>query len=119
MRNYPVTLISAVDTSSQTGSPVFVGQAYSASLTAIFKDVTATGTVQLYGSNEMPVGNPQTYVPSAGSFAVITGAATTAVAGVAPAIILANLPFQYIKAIYTRTGGGSSTILVNATILGI
>lgn len=119
MRNVPVTMVNAVDTSTQTGAPVFVGQQVAASFTAVFGDVTAAGTVKIQGSNEFPVGDPSKYVPSNGSFADIPSATSTIASGVGPAIIISSLSFQFIRAVFTYTSGGSSTVLVNGSLLSL
>lgn len=119
MRNYPVTIISAVDTASLTGSGFFVGQAVAASFTCIFGDATAAGTVKLQGSNTIPVGDPNSFQPLTGSYADIPSATSTIATGVGPAIVLTTMNFQYIRAVYTRTGGGSTTFTVNMSALGV
>jgi hypothetical protein len=117
MRNVPVTLIQAVDTSTQTGAPIFVGQEFCASFTPVFGDSTVAGTVQIQGSNEIPIGDPAKYVPSNASFCNIPNATSTITSGVGPAIILNTAPFQFIRAVFTYTSGGNSTILVNGSLL--
>lgn len=115
--NVPVTMINAVDTTTQTGAPVFVGQIFSGSFTSTFGDNTAAGTIKIQGSNETaPRSNLGTYVPSDASFNDIPNATSTVAAGSGPAIVLPTLNFQYIRAIYTRASGGSTTIRVLATL---
>jgi hypothetical protein len=119
MRNVPVTLINAVDTSTQTGAPIFAGQYVQGSFTSIFGDVTAAGTVTIQGSNAIPVGAPDKFVPPNNTFSVITGASATIASGVGPAIVLPTMNFQYIRAVFAYSSGGSSTVLVNATLLNV
>lgn len=119
MRNVPVSLINAVDTATQTGAPVFVGQGVAGSFTSVFGDNTAAGTVTIQGSNEPAVGDPTKYVPSNSSFSVITGASSTIASGVGPAIVLQTMNFQYIRAVFTYSSGGSSTVRVNASVLSV
>lgn len=114
-----MTLINAVDTTTQTGAPIFAGQQIAGSFTSVFGDVTAVGVVKIQGSNELPVGDPSKYVPSNASFSDIPNATSTITSGVGPAIVIASLTFQYIRAIYTSTSGGSSTVRVNATLLTV
>ncbi len=120
MRNIPITLINAVDTATQTGAPAFVGQGVAASITCVFGDTTAVGTIQIQGSNEAPASQDVSkYVPSNGSFNNIPNATSAVSAGVGPAIVLATMNFQYIRAVYTRTSGGSSTVLVSCSFLSV
>lgn len=112
-------MINAVDTATQTGPPVFAGEKVSASFTAVFGDVTAAGTVKIQESNEIPVGDPSKYVPSNGSFADIPSATSTIASGVGPAIVLTTLCCQYVRAVFTSTSGGSSTVVVNGSFLSV
>jgi hypothetical protein len=117
MRNVPVNMINAVDTVTQTGPHVFVGEVVSASFTSIFGDTTAAGTVQIQISNIPPVGDPSKFVPPNSSFSNYPGASSTITAGVGSAIVLTTLCSQYVRAVFTYTSGGSSTVVVNATFL--
>lgn len=119
MRNYPVQMLNAADTASQTGAGVFVGQAVAASFTSVFGDTGAAGTIKIQGSNEIPVGAPASYIPSAGSWNDIPSATSTIASGVGPAIVLQTMNFQYVRVVYTRVSGGSSTVTVNMTALGV
>lgn len=120
MRNYPVQMLNAINTISQTGSAVFVGQEVQASFTAVNGDTAAGGTLKIQGSNEAPVGlPPNQYIPSNTSFCDIPNATSTIASGVGPAIVIPSLSFQYIRVIYTSTDAGNSKIIVNATLLAV
>lgn len=119
MRNYPVLILNDVDTGSKTGDGIFVGQAVAASFSCIFGDATAAGTVKIQGSNEPPVGDPAAYTPTTASFADITNATSAIASGVGPAIVLTTMNFQYIRAVFTRSGGGSTTVKVYMSALGV
>ena len=119
MRNYPVSVLNKPNSQTQTGDAIWVGQSVAASFTALNGDATAAGTLKIQGSNEIPVGSPDKYVPSSASFADIPSATSAIAAGIGPAIVLATMNFQYIRAVYTRSGGGSTTILVNMSALAV
>lgn len=119
MRNYPVLVLSAVDTATQTGGAIYAVQAVAASFVAIFGDVTAAGTLKVQGNNDIPVGSPVTFVPSTAGWSDIPNATSTIASGVGPAIILPTMNFQYIRVVYTRSSGGSTTVVVNASFLGV
>jgi len=116
MRNSQVKILSAGDTSSQTGSSYFTGQLVSASFAPVFGDVTAAGTLKIQCSNDVPVGAPQSFIPT--NWSDIPNATSTIVAGVGPAIVIPNMCFGWIRAVYTRASGGSSTVVVNMNQLG-
>lgn len=112
MRNSQQTILSAIDTASQTGAAIDVGQIVSASFVPSFGDVTAAGTVRIQCSNDAPNARYlDIFVPT--NWADVPNATSTIVAGVGPAIVIPNMCFSYIRAVYTRTGGGSTTIVVN------
>lgn len=119
MRNVPIQILSAVDTATITGAAIFSGQYISASFNAIFGDATAAGTIKIQASNESPVGDPKSYTPSATSWSDVPNATSTIASGAGPMIPTQNITFQYIRAVYTRTSGGSTTFVVNATFLSV
>lgn len=118
MRNSVVTILDAADTASQTGSSVNVNQVVSASFQPIFGDVTAAGTVKLQASNDLPPQGQQfPFVPT--NWADIPNATSAITAGVGSMIVIGNMCFQSIRAVYTRTSGGSSTVVVKMNALSI
>lgn len=118
MRNAVVTVLSAPDTASATGSGFNVNQAVSASFVSVFGDATAAGTLKIQASNDFPIaGELAPFTPT--NWADIPNATSTAVAGVAPTIVIANMCFQFIRLVYTRTGGGTTTVSVNMNYLSI
>lgn len=117
MRNLPVRVLSGVDTATQTGSAIWVGQEIAASFVGSFGDVTANGTIKIQGSNDIPVGAPAQFTPT--NFNDIPNATSTVTLGVCQAIVLPSMNFQYIRVIYTRTSGGSTTVVVNMSALGV
>lgn len=117
MRNVPVQILSGDDSADITGAPVFVGQAVAASFIPVFADTSATGSVKIRGSNEIPVGDPGKYVPSAASFADVPNATSAIASGVGPAIVLTTMNFQYVRAVFTHSGGGTTMGTVNMTAL--
>jgi hypothetical protein len=119
MRNVPVNILSANSDATRTGAAIFVGQYVAASFTCVFVDATAGGTVKIQGSNDLPVGEPSAYTPATASWSDITSATSTIASGVGPAIVLAAMNFQYIRAVFTRTGGGASNFTVNMSALAV
>lgn len=118
MRNAQVNIMSAADNVTQTGSAFDVGQAVSASFVPSFGDATAAGTVKIQCSNDGSNARyTDTFVPT--NWADIPNATSTVVAGVGPAIVIPNMCFSYIRAVYTRTSGGSTTININMNVLSI
>jgi hypothetical protein len=116
MRNECITILSAVDTSSQNGSAINANQLVSASFQPIFGDVTAAGTVKIQFSNDNP-GTAYNFTPT--NWTDIPNATSAIASGVGPGIVIANMAFQFIRAVYTRTGGGSTTVIVNMNAIGV
>jgi len=126
MRNSQVTILSAPDTASQTSIAYDAGQMIAASFVAAFGDVTAVGTLQIQGSNDNPAISGYRQGAADGSvhfvptnWANIPNATSVVAAGVAPAILIPAMCFSYIRAVYTHSSGGSSTILINMNQLSL
>lgn len=112
MRQAIVQILNADNSASATGSAFQVKQAVSASFTVINGDLTAAGTLKLQCSNEYTTGTPTEWND-------IPNATSSIASGVGSAILVPNMCFAYIRAVYTRSGGGSSTIRVNMNYLSI
>jgi hypothetical protein len=112
--NVPVQMMNAADTQNENGPPVFCGQFFAGSFTTTFADTSVAGSIQIQASNETaPRSNLSTYVPSTASWNNIPNATAAVVAGVCNAIVLPTLNYQYVRAVFTYTSGGSSTITIN------
>lgn len=108
MRNAQVQILSGADTGDITGSAIDVNQVVSASFVPVFADATAEGTVKLQASNDLVANNDRkTFTPT--NWSDIPNATSAVASGVGSAIVVANMCFSYIRAVYTRTGGGSTT----------
>lgn len=115
MRNYAITVLSALDTSTQIGLPFNVAQSAAASFVSNFGDTDAAGIVKVQGSNDTPTSTP--FIPT--NWNDIPNATSTVAAGMCPAIILAAMNFQYVRVVYTRASGGSSTVSITASFFGV
>ncbi len=118
MRNTQVKILSGVDSGNVTGAAFDVGQVVSASFTPVCGDATAAGTVKIQCSNDLVVnGNRATFVPT--NWNDITNATSAITSGAGPAIVIGNMCFSYIRAVYTSSSGGSTTIVVNMNVLSM
>lgn len=117
MRNSQILALSAADTATATGDALVSGQWFAASFTSVFGDATAAGSVKVQCSNDIPVGAPQSFTPV--NWADIPSASSAVVAGVAAPIVIPQLVFAYVRVIFTRTGGGSSTVNVFANVQSV
>lgn len=121
MKNNPVVVLSGADTATITGDAFPVQQIVYSSFVPAFGDTTAAGTIKVQCSNDNPnitgrgLGLGTAFVPT--NWADIPNATSTIVAGVGPAIVLPNMAFQYIRVIYTKTSGGSTTVIVTMSQL--
>ncbi len=116
MKCSQINILSGADTGSVTGLAIDVNQAVSASFQVVTGDVTAAGTVKLQMSNDLTNGqNRNIFVPT--NWSDIPSATSTVASGVGPAFVIANMAFSYIRAVYTRSGGGSTTIAVNMNVI--
>lgn len=116
MKSAQKTILNNVNTASATSSAVDVNQAVSASFVPTMGDITAAGTVKIQCSNDNPPARyTGTFVPT--NWADVPNATSTIALGVGPAIVIPNMCFSYIRAVYTRTSGGSSTVVINMTVI--
>lgn len=120
MRVINTNILSAIDTTSQNGVKIDSSQLLQASFQAIFADATAAGTVKIQASNDINTAgafNAANFTPT--NWSDIPSAVATVASGVCPLITLANMSFGWIRAVYTRTSGGSTTVNVVMFAVGI
>lgn len=118
MRNLQYTILNDVDTATVTGAAINSGQWVSASFQSIFGDVTAAGTIKIQGSNDFSkAGTQMAFTPT--NWNDIPNATATIASGVGPMILIPNMAFEWVRAVYTRTSGGSTTVIVQANALSI
>lgn len=121
MRNVNCVVLSANDTASHNGAAVDSNQLVSASFQAIFGDSSANGTVKIQASNDIynarynyPEG---TFTPT--NWVDIPSATATVTSGASVIITITNMCYRWIRVVYTRSSGGSTTIIVNMDALSI
>lgn len=119
MRNVNCNCLSAIDTSSQNGIQLDSNQWVSASFQSIFGDATATGTVKIQMSNDIcNFGNLATDF-TVTNWSDVPNATSAIASGVGPAILIANCSFRWMRAVFTRASGGSTTVNINVNALSI
>lgn len=116
MRNLNSIVLSGDDTGSVIGGAVDSNQMVSASFQIVFGDATAVGTFKLQASNDIyndrynfPLG---TFMPTNWTDIPLQTVAVTA--GASQLLTIPNMTYRWIRAVYTRASGGSTT--VNVTI---
>lgn len=121
MRNINCVVLSAVDTASQTGAAVDSNQLVSASFQAVFGDSGANGTLKIQASNDpynagynYPEG---TFTPT--NWVDIPSATATVTSGVSVIITIGQMAYRWVRAVYTRSSGGSTTVVVQMDALSV
>ena len=120
MRNSNSIILSGNNTGNIVGPVEDAGQIVSASFQVICGDVTANGTVKIQMSNDV-----NSYGAFQGSFQPtnwtdISGASVSVASGVASnPIVISQMCFRWIRAVYTRSSGGSSTLAVQINYLSV
>lgn len=120
MRNAQVIILSADDSASATGAAFDAGQIVSASFQAFCGDATANGTIKIQASNDNPASSGTAravFVPT--NWTDIPSASASITSGASVIIPIYNMAYSYIRAVYTRSSGGSSTITVAMNSLSI
>lgn len=118
MRNVNCTILSAVDTSTQSGASVDSNQLLQASFQAIFGDTTAVGIVKIQFSNDICNDRYQANAFTPTHWTDIPSASVAVTAGVAPGLLIPVMAFRWIRAVWTSTTPGTTTVTVNMNALG-
>jgi hypothetical protein len=112
MKQVNCNILSDVDTTTVTGPAIDSSQLVSMSAQSVFGDATAAGTVKIQASNDIDAQGPtSSFTPT--NWSDVSGASAAVVSGVADLIKIDVMSFRWIRAVYTRSGGGSSTVRVN------
>lgn len=121
MRNQSSIILSGTTEASITGSVALdANQIINMTMQCIvIGGVTTTGTVKVQGSNDLPPsGQRSGFVPT--NWSDVPAATATLVAGVAPMIMLSNVACQFVRVIFTRTGGAvGETLTVKCNSVGV
>lgn len=119
MRNLCTNILSAVDTASQTSAAINTNQTISASFLAYFGDATAAGTLKVQASNDPNPQLPNSSLFTPVNWADIPDATASVASGASVLITIASMCYQFVRVVYTRSGGGSTTINVNMNSLSV
>lgn len=125
MRNVNCVVLSAPDNANANGNQVDSNQLVSASFHVVFGDSSAAGTVKLQVSNDICNDRYQ-----ASNFTVtnwvdmpasLAGAVTTATiaSGAQALLTVPQMTYRWIRAVFTHSGGGTTTIIVNMNALSV
>ena len=113
MNTVNVNVLSGPDTATQTGTMIDSSNFFNASFQAVFGDATATGTLAIQASNDLYalkyLDNSTLFTPT--NWTTISSTAVTSGASVIASFN--NLSFRWLRVVYTRTSGGSTTVNVN------
>lgn len=112
MRDTNCIVLSAVDTGNATGDKIDAQQLFSGSFVINFGDVTANGTVKIQASNDICPFGSQAYAFTPTNWGDIPNAAYTTASGGSGVILVPHMAFRWMRAVYVRNSGGSSTITV-------
>ena len=121
MRNVNSVVLSGADTASVDGNPIDANQLISGSFQAVFGDATANGTLKIQASNDVA---PIQYT-SPNGVGVFTPSNWTDIGtasvtlGASVIVSLAQMNYRWVRAVYTRTSGGSSTVVVSMNALSM
>lgn len=109
---------NAAATGNVTSSALDTNQAVNVTFQLVTADTTVAGAMKAQGSNDNPSDTGtqrELFVPT--HWSDIPSATVTAVAGVTPLLVVANVACQYMRVVFTRTGG-TTTLSVKANAVG-
>lgn len=109
MKNLSCVVLNGDDSDDILGSQIDSNQLVSASFQPIFADVSATGVVKIQMSNDVCNEGYQSNQFTVTNWTDIPTATASVVAGISPPIILTQISYRWMRAIYTRTSGGTTT----------
>lgn len=118
MRTQAIQILSGDDSTSVTGGKIDANQLYCASFIGVFADSAAFGTLKIQASND-PCGYGNVamdFTPT--NWVDIPNGSVVVPAGSVVIIPRIELSYRWIRAVYTRTSGGSSTVTVYMDSLG-
>lgn len=121
MRQISTIILNAANTGTQTGSTIDARQLFNASFQIINGDSTAAGTVKIQASNDNPPNGAiaASFTPT--NWGDVPSASTTLTAGVPAAafIRVIDMDFTWVRAVFTETTPGTTTIQVSMNAQGV
>ena len=119
MRQVNVLALSGADTGSVNGSQIDSNQLVSASFQIVFGDVTAVGTFKLQMSNDVAPNavGPNTFTVT--NWTDIPNQTAAITAGASAVLTISQTSYRWLRAVYTRSSGGSTTAIVNMFALSV
>ena len=120
MRNSQVTMLSAANTASRTSAALDVNQVVSASFVISQSDATAAGTFKLQACNDL-VTQRDTPTPESQliNWVDIPNASVIQTANTKQIIVIPNMCFSFIRAVWTASATSTGTVTVNANLSAI
>lgn len=118
MRNINCVVLNAADTASQNGTQIDANQLINVSFHALFGDATAAGSVKVQASNDINNDRYQPGIFTVTNWVDVPNASATIASGAPALITLSNLAVRWLRVVFTRTSGGSTTITVNMNAVG-
>lgn len=113
MRNVNCNVLSGSDASTQNGITVDSNQLINASFQAVFGDATATGTFKIQMSNDINTDRYQAFNFTVTNWTDIPNASASITSGGSAVITLTEISYRWLRAVYTASSGGSTTVKVN------
>jgi hypothetical protein len=119
MRNVNVNVLSDTDTSSHNGGKIDSNQLVSASFAIYFGDSAANGTVKVQASNDICDYRNLAADFTPTNWVDIPNASATITSGSSGLITIPNTCYRWMRVVWTRASGGSSTINVDMDALSV
>lgn len=120
MRNVCTTILNAADNVTQTGSAINSNQLVSASFQFYFNGTSesAAGTVKIQASNDLLLG--ATYMGGTPTNWVdIPSQSASVTSGASALLTIPNMTYQWIRAVYTSSSGGTGNVICEMNALSI
>jgi len=119
MKHVSVNVLSAPDTGSQNGLQIDSSELISSSFHAYFGDTTAAGSLKVQVSNDICnfSNYPANFTVS--QWVDLPSSSIAVVAGAPVIITVPQMSYRWIRAVYTSTTPGTTTVNVNMFAVSI
>lgn len=119
MRNVNCQVLFASSSASQNGIQIDSNQLVSASFQFVFGDTSSVGTCKIQASNDICNDRYQANLFTVTNWTDIPNMSVSSVSGASQILTIPNCSYRWLRAVYTSTSGGSTTVTSNMDALSI
>lgn len=119
MKNLSSQVLFASNSVSQNGLQIDSNQLIAASFQFVFADATSIGTCKIQASNDLYQDRYQASNFTVTNWSDIPSQSITSTSGATALLTITNVVYRWMRAVYTSSSGGSTTVTVNMDALSL